>query len=1258
MDTFKLSSRLLVLLIIGVTFAAPARGDDTVRFRAAGAVRPFANSAFASAATDDGRQYAVAGRRGTIVVYDAATHNERFRVEHPDGMVLALAYSRPESCLLAAGDPRRLRVLARDEPRLLREIDLPYRCGFLAAHPTLPVAALCGRTPSEGDAAGASKQVLFVNLRTGRLLGGLAGSFRRGFQLAFSSDGQTLYVVAEKQYGDKSRYSVLKVSTAGLSDRQFVPEQPAYRPLHESATMIRNMALAPDDKYLAVMNQSEVVLIELARQSEAYRWPGECDRGNVLSFWDARHLIASGKQQWRVYRVDALEPLHVQPDQDSSSANALIRLHRSNTAISSHTRADNQLVRWQLTGLAEMGAVNPGDGLGPLMTDNSPAKPLRPQAAGSKPGGAAKGDDREASQPGRGRPNEPGDSHDVSGGRGRIRTWTQASSGRTLKAIAIGFDDNQLLLARADGRELVVPIAALSKDDQAHCKELFPAIAPSPTAFEDADLLLDSPATMALAPQLSLAADDADWLVEAIGSERPLRALKVWSTRPNGRGGSWLATELGLAEHEPELGRVTLRALSPDISAFESTPLPTDVSALEVDRFGRPIVCWGREGSAFRWNGLRWTFLVPPRGMKVRGLARAGKDVFAALVGATASGLNVAKLEGTEWTPIDVRIDGKRLDKVERLLGSPKGHLIGIRRDDAPVRIEGAVAVVLEARQLDMFGLESSRGLLGPMPKATVATDGRVYFVRQGRDGRAKLFAVGDRLEPWEIKIEGMERPNVLGVASDRSNRLWLHVAPSQAERAEQIVSAGKFVPSNAGVFLQKEGRWVRMPTDLTSLPTVLVDRGTDRSPGVPWICYPKMAPFVAPRTWRTADGKHTVRAECIELDESAVTLRSSDRIVKTPRNLLDEVDQRFLQHLERHLSAEAGDSPTIRRVSTIRTAGDSFFNENWKEMLKAGEIFPKIEQAAGPQQHPTPKDHLWVIDSTRNVAKWEAGRLAPTPPLTTDAVAEPQTPSQLVVDNQGQVFVVCVDGRVRRLSGDRWEVLDRGIKHNLVVQRLKVVSGRLLALVGSASALQRAKGAAPSRLSGVLQLVRDSWQPIILMDRETAGSVRDVVGLPPSPARPAAERSSHLGARAVVSWTTKRLTVCDLDRSNPLSTAEFGKLPQADAELWHLAISDGILYGLARTNSVRCLFDERTGQFDLAHANWDSTGRNPPQVSLQVDQSGTIWQWSGRLLCRDGNASRILPTEGERPQGMQLVGDRYLVLWGSHLSLYEILRN
>jgi SLA1 homology domain 1, SHD1 len=49
-----------------------------------------------------------------------------------------------------------------------------------------------------------------------------------------------------------------------------------------------------------------------------------------------------------------------------------------------------------------------------------------------------------------------------------MRTWTFEKSGKTLEAEAAGFTDNAVTLKEADGKTVSVPIAYLSKNDQAY----------------------------------------------------------------------------------------------------------------------------------------------------------------------------------------------------------------------------------------------------------------------------------------------------------------------------------------------------------------------------------------------------------------------------------------------------------------------------------------------------------------------------------------------------------------------------------------------------------------------------------------------------------------------------------------------------------------------------------------------------------------------------------------------------------------------
>ncbi|MCA9178796.1 MAG: hypothetical protein KDB14_30245 [Planctomycetales bacterium] len=1229
------------------------------------ASRPFDNSSFALAATADGGQYAIAGRKGTIVVYDGATHVERHRLEHDRGMVLALAYSQPARCLVAAGDPRLLRVISLDAPRVLREIELPYRCGFVATHPTLPIAALSGRTPTELNEP-RHQQVLFVNLRTGAAMGGLTVPFQRGFQLEFSPDGRALYAIFAEQHGALARHVVHEVSTAKLTEQAFVAAQPPTRPLYHAEAALRNMALAPSGKHLAVMDQAgQVTLLALPAGAAVYQWPGAAGSGNVLTFLDSQHLLATGKQQWRFYHVDRFESLLVQADDDSASANHLLRLPGALIAVSSHARAANQLTRWELQGLSEAAPPRPSGGLAPLLTRNTTPAPtmVKPGLPGEQPDATTA---KPPVGPSPAAPHQPIASTvpaqpETPAFANRFRPWTQAATQRSVQATAVGRDGDQLLLVAEDGQEFIVSIQTLTEEDQAYCKSLFrdTTLESSTTSLRTPlSALLATPATQALAPKLPIASDDVDWLVQTLACDRPQQPLRVRSSKPNGRGGSWLATELGLAEYDVASGEVVMRALAPDVSDVLGEPLPASISLLEVDRFARPIVLWGNSGHAFRWNGRRWTHLTPPRGTLVRWLTRSGPTIFAVLANQNAAGPSLAKLDGAAWSPLAVTVNGNPLQNVERLFGSHGGHLVGVRRDGDPVRINGLDAQTFEAKRLDAFHLKFNESLMGALPKVAVANDGRVYFVRLGTGVDTELVEVAEQTRALPTTIEGMERPNVLGIVVDQETT-WLHVAPSQAELARKIIEAGRKLRSNIGVFVRQGERWQRVDTHVDALPTVQVDRTTARSAVMSWTANPAMALFVAPRVWKTADGSHEILASCADLDESSVTLRRPSGESRVPRSVLDSVDQRFLRRLERHRDAIDAAPPTLRRVFRKRTAGDTFINEDWQGMLNAGTIFPKISQVAGPLRHEAPQEHLWVIDGTNNVSHWESDRLKPAPTLTAENVIGPQSPKQLVVDNEGQVFIRCVDGRVRTLSGDRWTPLPM-LEQNLVVHHLRIVHDRLLAVVGPPNASQRAAGAAPSPLSGVVQWSEQRWKPVILLNAAETGGARDVALAPAANGNEEATGDvsppGQSSMRVVVSWGQKRLTLCDLDRPSSLTMRQFQALPETPDVLWPLVVSNGMLFSVAPTGSLCCLWDERADQFDLRSALWNPQGGGQPAAtSLQADRSGLIWQ--GLISCHRGGRVHSLAIEGELPRGAQLIGDRYLAVWGSHLSLYEITR-
>ena len=97
---------------------------------------PFDQVAYGLAVSPSGHQFAVAGRPGAIVVFDAKSQLIIQEIKPTDQMILALRYS-PDSSILAAIGPKRLMLYRSDNWKLLRNIPLPTRCGFLCFHPKL-----------------------------------------------------------------------------------------------------------------------------------------------------------------------------------------------------------------------------------------------------------------------------------------------------------------------------------------------------------------------------------------------------------------------------------------------------------------------------------------------------------------------------------------------------------------------------------------------------------------------------------------------------------------------------------------------------------------------------------------------------------------------------------------------------------------------------------------------------------------------------------------------------------------------------------------------------------------------------------------------------------------------------------------------------------------------------------------------------------------------------------------------------------------
>jgi hypothetical protein len=65
-----------------------------------------------------------------------------------------------------------------------------------------------------------------------------------------------------------------------------------------------------------------------------------------------------------------------------------------------------------------------------------------------------------------------------------LHTWTDVSGTHKIQAEYLGLADGKVRLKRHDGREISVPLASLSKADQARVEQLQKAAAAPPNPFE------------------------------------------------------------------------------------------------------------------------------------------------------------------------------------------------------------------------------------------------------------------------------------------------------------------------------------------------------------------------------------------------------------------------------------------------------------------------------------------------------------------------------------------------------------------------------------------------------------------------------------------------------------------------------------------------------------------------------------------------------------------------------------------------------
>lgn len=1001
-----------LLIVSGRTCAVGWFQDGPLPSDPAQQLTPFQNSAFALTLDRQLSRIAIGGYRGEVVVYGSQSLDEKFRIEPAGGMVLALSFDPSSKHLLVLGDPKRLRIYDTNTWRLERTIDLPFRCGFLSCHPKHPVVALAGTGP----------EVLFINIKTGAVIGKMNQKLERAFDLAFTADGSQLLAVAKTKGVTISPHNVIAINTASLLEDSFKTASPAFRVVANSPLGFQNLATSPDHSHFAVVDKGgRVLLLDNDQLTIQESFSGNFTEGRGLTFLDNDRMMASNGRSFSIFDRPASDSPRQIETEHAQNSNHLIYDAVQRRLFASHARARNQLTVW------EFGSRSLNEKM--AMAKSPDSMPVHSPVDAPTENKAPVGTKAQVASDSLKQQSIAAIEHSSLFLQQQLapRVWTDAKSQRTLLANLIGMDGNDVLVRLENADEVIIDRRRLAAEDQ----EFLSKIDTSFTPITSFDPYADDPIASGLCKLLSVEvwADDVPPASDGAESEtgRRLRAgglpnlnrqhLTVQASAVDRRGGFYVATNVGLGKYDPDEGTLVCVAGPPQLERTMMPSASASIEELVVDRFGRALVRFRDSWQIFRWNGFEWTHLWTDLEGGLQSLVIQQREIYSLVKEQPFPSIaqlhepvsHLLRLNSEDrWEPLPVRIDGQPISGLVRLIPFGDDNLLGIRSNDSPVVISGQSGERLDIPELAQNATEWVNATnVGP----AISPVGAIYFLRvpdgPSSYGRTEIKRVsGESSRLWQTDAKFYEADQPRGIGSDHLQRTIVWYRNQRVFYLADDDELKEFTP-------------VRKINVSWNSP--IPESSPLREQGV---MTRALKPFVHDRLWTAKDGNQ-VTASCVAINNTHVKLKkASGGTVAIPRDILDGRDQNFLSNLEWHQGLSKPPVGKLQVISQHRTRSGTF--QGWNDMPEEekAKILPRILAASLSTN--SDGTRRYVLATTEGLQVWDGGHLTmltrgPSEVITSPPDQPPQCKQLASLPNGGVLATFMNDQRVFYWDGNEW---------------------------------------------------------------------------------------------------------------------------------------------------------------------------------------------------------------------------------------------
>lgn len=294
---------------------------------------PFNEVAYGLAASPSGKQFAIAGRLGTIVVFDTESQKVIKQIEPDNQFILAMRYS-PDSSVLAAVGPKQLVLYRTDNWKQLRAINLPARCGYLSFHPTRPWIAVAGQ--------GTSLDIYDVVDQ--KIVRSFKADLSNAQGVQFSNDGRYLYASVTNAVVGSPAYVLRRydLQTDAMDGFSYIGD-----------TQARRVILSPDGESLLVnvpQDGASVLFKEVLTRTMHVRhqWQANTEIKMGTAFLpDGKSILTARQGQFDIWQPGKKEPIASIPSDDAGSAYEIVPIPGTRDYLMCHERSFRQITRWR-----------------------------------------------------------------------------------------------------------------------------------------------------------------------------------------------------------------------------------------------------------------------------------------------------------------------------------------------------------------------------------------------------------------------------------------------------------------------------------------------------------------------------------------------------------------------------------------------------------------------------------------------------------------------------------------------------------------------------------------------------------------------------------------------------------------------------------------------------------------------------------------------------------------------------------------------